>query len=105
MVQARKLKADREIIEGCAEFGKSQLLKTVEGVKLILCMGSEVTQFLTGYNVSDVYGLVCKSDLTSAVIIPAPNPDKLMAQPIGELRNALKVFSEQVKILNQYMNI
>ena len=103
--KAKKTKADREIVQGCVDFGTKQLVEFIQPYKLILTLGSEVTKFLTGYNASTVYGLVCQSQFTPAVVVPAPNSDKIMAQPIGELRNALKVFAEQVKILDQYLNI
>jgi hypothetical protein len=68
-------------------------------------MGASTIKTFTGYNASEVYGLVCKSDLLPnvPVIIPAPNIDKLMSQPIGEMRNALKVLAEQVEIYKDYM--
>ena len=101
----RKTKLERESLQACVDFGISQFIQFAQPMKLILSMGSEITKLLTGYNVSDTYGLICKSSLVPAIIIPTPNPDKLMEQPIGELRHALKVFAEQVKILEEYLKI
>ena len=70
-------------------------------------MGAEIVKTFTGYNCTDVYGLTVQSDLLPSVpvIVPAPNPDKIMNQPIGELRNVLKVFAEQIKIYNEYSKV
>lgn len=103
----KRTKDGRELIQGCQDYSISELIKATQGAKIVLLMGAEIVRLFTGYGVSDVSGLVCKSPLLSnvPVIIPAPNPDKIMAQPIGELRNALAVLAEQIKVYNQYSKI
>ena len=87
----------------------SEVIWLAEGKRIILMMGAEVVRTFTGYGVSDVSGLICKSDLlpvtNAPIIIPAPNPDNIMKQPIGELRNALNVFAEQIKIFEEYAKV
>lgn len=97
-------KEDRDIVQRCIDFSISELQKVAKDKKIIFMMGAETIKLFTGYNASSVYGLICKSDLLPdvPVIIPAPNSDKLMNQPIGELRNALGVLSEKIKIYKQY---
>lgn len=107
MPKSKKTKEDKAIIQGCVDWSIAEIIKIAKDKKIILMMGAELVRTFTGYGVSDVSGLVCKSDLLPNVpaIIPAPNPDKIMNQPIGELRNALKVFSEQIKIYEQYEKV
>jgi len=105
--KSKRTKDDREFFQKCLDWSISEVIRAAEGKKVILLMGAEVTRTFIGHSVSDVSGLVCKSDLLPDVptIIPAPNPDKIMASPIGELRNALAVFKEQIQIYEQYQNI
>lgn len=100
----KKTKEAREDFQKCLDYSISELIKAAKGKKVILLMGAELVRTFTGYGVSDVSGLVCKSELLpeANIVIPAPNPDKLMSQPIGELRYALKTFAEQIKIAEQY---
>ena len=102
-----RTKESKAISQGCTQFSIDELVKVAKNMKIIFLMGAEVVKTFTGYNTSDVYGLVCKSDLLPNVpiIIPAPNSDKLMSQPIGELRNALKVLAEEIKVYEQYSKI
>lgn len=103
----KKTKEEKEIVEKCNDFSISEFIKLAKGMKVILMMGAETIKFFTGYNASEVYGLVCQSTYLPEVpvIIPCPNSDKLMSQPIGELRNALKVFSDNIKAWEQYSKI
>lgn len=105
--KGKRTKDDREFFQKCLDWSISEVIRAAEGKKIVLLMGAEVTRTFTGYSVSDVSGLVCKSDLLPdvPVVIPAPNPDKIMSSPIGELRNALAVFKEQIQIYEQYQNI
>ncbi len=102
-----RTKEGKLMAEGCARFSIDELVKVAEDMKIIFMMGAETVKTFTGYNTSDVYGLTCKSELLPNVpiIIPAPNSDKLMSQPIGELRNALKVLAEEIKAYEQYIKI
>jgi hypothetical protein len=100
-------KDEQSILTRCQEYSISQVVEVAQGMKVILMMGADTIKIFTGYNASDVYGLVCKSDLLPnvPVIVPASNSDKIMNQPIGELRNALMVFAEQIKVYKQFMNM
>lgn len=107
--KAGKTKESREQFQKCVDWSISEVIRLAEGKKVILMMGAELIRTFVGHSVSDVSGLVCKSDLLPAVnapvIIPAPNPDNIMKVPIGELRNALKVFAEQIKIYEEYAKV
>lgn len=100
----KKSKDEREAFQKCLDWSISEVIKASVGKKIVLLMGAEVTRTFTGYSVNDISGLVCRSDLMPHVnmVIAAPNPDNIMKQSIGELRNALKVFKEQVQICEQY---
>ena len=63
----------------------------------VLLMGSEVTQALLGVKVNTVSGLQVKvPGFSTQHFWASPNPALAMAQPIGELRLAVKRFSEDV---------
>ena len=100
-------KEEQAKLQGCTDYSISELIKVAGGMKIILLCGAEVVKTLTGYNTSDVYGLLCKSEYLPdvPVIVPAPNPDKLMNSPIGEMRNSLKVFAQQIRIYKEYKEI
>ena len=105
--KSKKTKEDKAVIQGCIDFSIQEVIKLAQGKKIILLMGSETTKVFTGFSASEVYGLSCKSEMLPEVpvIIPAPNPDKIMNQPVGELRIALKSLAEQIKIYEQYSKI
>lgn len=105
--KSKKTKEDKEVLQGCIDFSISEVVKLAQGKKIVLLMGSEVSKIFTGYNASETYGLVGKSELLPEVpvVITAPNPDKLMNSPIGELRISLKSLSEQIKIWEQYSKL
>lgn len=102
-----KNREQREVLGRCLDHSMSEVIKVARNKKLVLMMGASLINMFTGYNATDVYGLKVKSDFLpdAAVIIPAPNPDKIMAQPIGEMRNALKVFAGEVRALESYMKM
>lgn len=102
-----KGKDGKEQFGKCLDWSIAEVIKASAGKKAILMMGAEVVRTFIGYGVSDVSGLVCKSDMLPdvPVIIPAPNPDNIMKQPIGELRNALKTFAEQIRIYEEYIKV
>lgn len=104
---SKKTKEAKELAQGCKDYSVQQVIEVAKGKKLILLMGAEAIRTFTGYPATDVYGLLCKSELLPdvPVIVPAPNPDKLMLSPIGELRNSLRVFAEQVAIYKQFSTI
>lgn len=100
-------KESKELSQGCTRFSIDELVKVAGNMKIIFMMGAETIKTFTGYNASDVYGLTCTSELLPNVpiIIPSPNSDKIMSQPIGELRNALKVLADEIKIYEQYIKV
>lgn len=102
-----KGKDAKEQFQKCLEWSISEVIRLAEGKATILMMGAEITRTFIGHSISDVQGLVCKSDLLPnvPVVVPAPNPDNIMKVPIGELRNALKVFAEQIKIHEEYSKV
>jgi len=105
--KAVKGKEGKESFQKCLDWSIGEVIKACAGKKAIMLMGAEVVRTFTGYGVSDVSGLVCTSDLLPSVpvIVAAPNPDKMMAVPIGELRNSIRVFAEQIKIHEAYMKV
>lgn len=104
--KAKKTKEDKEVLQKCIDFSIQEVVKLAQGKKIIFLMGSETVKVFTGYSASEVYGLNVKSELLDApVIIPAPNPDKIMNQPIGELRIAIKALAEQIKIYEAYQKV
>ena len=107
MPKSRKTKEDKAIVQKCLDWSIAEVIRVAKDKKIILMMGAEVVRTFTGYGVSDVSGLVCKSDLLPnvPVIIPAFNPDKIMMMPLGEMRNSLKVFAEQIKIYEEYQKV
>lgn len=105
--KGKRSKDEKELFQKCLDWSISEVLKASVDKKIVLLMGAEVTRTFTGYSVNDVSGLVGKSDLMPhvPVVISAPNPDNMMRMPIGELRNALQVFKEQIQIWEQYSKI
>lgn len=103
----KKTKEDKEIIQGCIEFSRQQVLKLAEGKKIILLLGSGTVKAFSDYSASEIYGLPFQSEQLPNVpcLIAGINTDKLMSQPIGELRITLKSLSEQVKIYEAYSRI
>lgn len=99
-----RTKESKVAFQACLDYSISQVIKAAEGKQLVMLLGAEVVRTFTGYGVSEVSGLKCKSDLLPnvPVVIPAHNPDNIMKMPIGELRNALKVFAEEMKIYEEY---
>lgn len=102
-----KTKDGKAQFQKCLEWSISEVIRLSEGKKIVFLMGAEVTRTFVGHSVSDVTGLVCKSDLLPnvPVIIPCPNPDNIMKQPIGEMRFAMKTFAEQIKIYEEYSKV
>lgn len=104
--KSKKTKEDKAILQGCIDFSISEVVKLAQGKKIVLLMGSEVVKVFTGFSASEVYGLSVKSGLLEVpMIIPAPNPEKILHQPIGEMRIALKSLADQIKIYEQYSKV
>ena len=104
--KSKKTKEDKAILQGCIDFSISEVVKLAQGKKIVMLMGSE-SKIFTGNNASEIYGIPTKSELFPdvPVVIVAPNPDKMLNVPIGELRISLKSLAEQVKIYEQYTKI
>lgn len=100
-------KEGKELVQACTDYSIEQVQELARGKKVVLLMGADVIRTFTGFPSTSVYGLTCKSELLPdvPVCIPAPNADKIMSSPIGELRNALKVFAEQIRIYEAYSRI
>jgi len=103
----KRTKEDKESFQKCLDYSVSEVIRAASGKKIVMLMGAELVRTFTGYGVSEVSGLICKSDLLpdANIVIPAPNCDNIMKMPIGELRVALKVFAEQIRIAEQYNKI
>lgn len=99
-----RTKEGKEMVQGCMDYSVSEVVRIAKDMKIIFLMGAGVIKLFTGYNASSVYGLICKSELLPnvPVIIPSPNSDKIMAQPVGELRNSLRILAEKIKSYEQY---
>lgn len=102
-----RTKEQKAGLQGCLDYSMQEFIKIAQDKKVILLMGAQAVKLITGYGISDVYGLTLTSELllTVPVIIPAPNGDKIMSQPIGEMRLALKNFANQIRIHKEYSKI
>lgn len=105
--KSKKTKEDKAILQGCIDFSIAEVVRLAPAKKIVLLMGSEVSKIFTGYNASETYGLIGKSELLPEVpvVITAPNPDKIMNSPIGEMRISLKSLNEQIKIYEAYQKV
>lgn len=105
--KAGRTKEGKDMVQGCMDYSLTELLRVAGEKKIVFVGGAGLVKTITGYNASDVYGLLCKSPLLPNVptIIPFPNPDFLMRQPIGELRFSLKILKEQIDIYKSYNGI
>ena len=105
--KSRKTKDDKVLVNGCFGFSLRELIKIANTKKAILLMGAETIRTFIGLPSTEIYGLANNSELLPdvPVIIPAPNPDNIMRQPIGELRFALREFANQIKVYEEYSKI
>lgn len=106
--KSKKTKEDKAVLQGCIDFSIQEVVKLAQGKKIIFLLGSETVKVFTGYSASEVYGLnVAPSEYFPEVpvIIPAPNSDKLMNIPIGEMRIALKSLAENIKTYEAYSKV
>ena len=79
-----------------------QTVKWMKGCKILMMLGSEVTQPLLGYNASDVSGVWTKSDFFPKVnVMPGPNPGTLVKGTVGEMRLAITRFAERLNRLKR----
>lgn len=73
-------------------------LAAVAKCEIVLLLGSEVTKAILGEIVSNVGGLVLRSNvLPGKKIIAAPNPTAVMRGTLGEFRTALEVLADEKK--------
>ena len=78
----------------------AQAIRALKKCKLILLMGSEVTQALLGSNVSDLYGLKVECEFfPDSVIMVSPNPAIALHSTVGELRLSIQKFYKEAKRL------
>lgn len=84
--------------EDCLKYSVEQVIKEAKGKEAILLIGSDAVKYFTSKKVSQVNGLEVKSDYLSAPIIYACiQPAIVFHNVIGELRFALKRFSERIE--------
>ena len=102
-----RTKEQKATLQGCLDYSLSEFIKLAEDKKIILLMGAQAVKLITGYGISDVYGLTLKSEMLPnvPVIVPAPNSDKMLSQPIGEMRLALRNFANQIKLHKEYSKV
>lgn len=77
----------------CKDKFAEMVITEARGRKAVLLLGSEVTEFFTGYGVMEVSGLQVKSQyLSNPLIVACPSPRAALRGTIGELRLALTRF-------------
>lgn len=82
----------------CYQQGMKVVMQEAKGKKAILLLGSDAVKCFTGENVSNVCGLNLHSDYLSApIIIACVNPASAFHGAIGEMRLALKKFSQNIE--------
>lgn len=100
-------RASKEEYQKCLDWSISRVIDLAQSKRIVLLMGAEVVRTFTGYSVTEISGLVGRSDLfpVTTNVIACPNIDNMMKQPIGEMRLALKTFAEQIKIYEEYSKV
>ena len=85
----------------CKKFMEQQLTKEAKGKKAILLMGAEPVKFFTAgqYGVKELTSLRIEPEtaFTALVIMASVNPSETHRGGIGELRLAIKRFSDALK--------
>ena len=74
------------------------LLREVESVELVLLTGSDITKWLIGKSVMDVQGLVFPDNeyfKSGTTIVVAPPATSILNTPIGEMRDAVRLFASE----------
>jgi len=86
--------------EDCFKHGLEQVIKESRNRKAILLLGSDTVSFFCDEKVSEVSSLEVESTYLSAPLIMAcVQPATVFHQGLGELRLALRKFSEKVNKL------
>src|SRR4030042_4530697 len=82
----------------CLKYSATQVIKEAKGKEAILLIGSDTTKFFCDIKVSQMNGLEVKSSYLSApLIMVCVQPATVFHGTIGELRFALKRFSERIE--------
>lgn len=94
-----KLKKKDANYGGCFEYGLQKVLAEAKDKELILLIGADTTRYFTDKPVTSVNGLFVTSNYLSAPhIIAMLQPTTVFhASVLGEIRFALKNFTEKVK--------
>lgn len=81
----------------CFDESLKACLEELQGKKVVLLVGSDTVSFFCNEKVSDVNGLVVTSKYIDAPLVMAMvNPAIVFHGPVGELRFAIRQFSEKV---------
>lgn len=91
-----KLKPKDVTYQDCFDYGFEEAVKEAKGRKLILLIGADAVKTFTGYNVSEVTGLVVPSKYLSAKVMCMVQPTTVFKESLGEVRLSLKKFSKEV---------
>lgn len=85
--------------EECLKYSISLLKDEAKGKKAVLLVGAEVVNQFTDYSVSDVTGLVIESAFfkKADVVMAMYNPAIVFHKTVGEVRLAVKRFSEEIQ--------
>lgn len=96
--------SDEEQYEKCLQFCLQQALVEIKGKKAILLIGSDTVSLFCDEKVSDVCGLVVKSNYIDrkVLVMACVNPAIAFHRAPGEMRLALKKFCEKIKTKGYY---
>lgn len=85
--------------EECLEHGEAQVIQEAKGKKVILLIGAEPAKHFTGYNVSEVNGIIVQANFLSCKRIYASiQPVSVFKRGgIGEVKFALGRFSKEAE--------
>lgn len=84
--------------EDCLKYSVEQVIKEAKGKEAILLIGSDTVKYFTDKKVSQVNGLIVKSDYLSApLILACVQPATVFHGCPGELRFGLKRFANKIE--------
>jgi len=76
----------------------TQMAKEINGRKLVLLMGSDLTKALFNKSVTDIMGLKMECDRFPGIpMIISVNPAQAMHGPLGEFRLSLSRFQKEIE--------
>jgi uracil-DNA glycosylase family 4 len=93
-------KVGKEFAKDCKAFMVELLLKELSTARACLIMGSDVTKFLTGKNVSSVNGTLVHPAIFPScveVVVAAFSPAVVLRMTVGDFRLALTRFANYTK--------